>query len=506
MRIIRRLLIWGVPAVLILGVIAGVIGWRIYEGARASNVGSLTFSNPLYVPPLLEPASDAQGRKVFDLTLEAGQTELIEGELTPTWGINGSHLSPVLRASRGDEVLINVHNGLDGESTTLHWHGMDLPALMDGGPHQLIRPGETWPATWTINQQAASLWFHPHPHGSTTDHVYRGIVGMFIIDDEDSKSLPIPRQYGVDDVPLIVQDKAFNDDGSLRKRRPPFASLGPLGDEILVNGTHDPYFEVRTTLVRFRLLNGSPARTYSFGFTDGRSFSVIASDSGLLESPVETDRVQLSPGERAEIVVSFTPGDEATLHSFGADLGQDFFTERLNGADDTFDILQIRASQQLDESSPLPEQLVSWTAPDAGEAVATRSFRLSGSSINGQRMDLTRVDEVVRAGSTEIWEVSTGGPHTFHIHLVRFLVLDVDGEPPPPLLGGWKDSVQLQPGRSYRLLVRFADYADPTSPFMFHCHILEHEDSGMMGQFILVDEEDDAPRSLPDPYGDGQED
>ena len=211
----------------------------MYDGARTSNLGQLTFSNRLYVPPLQEPELDAQGRKVFNLRLQAGETEFLDGKLTPTWAVNGPYLAPVLRASRGDQVLINVRNDLGSETTTLHWHGMDLPAAMDGGPHQLIHPGETWPATWTIDQPAATLWFHPHPHGSTKEHVYRGIVGMFIINDDVSDGLPLPRTYGVDDVPLIVQDKAFNGDGRLRERRPLIAPLGPLGDKILVNGTHN---------------------------------------------------------------------------------------------------------------------------------------------------------------------------------------------------------------------------------------------------------------------------
>ena len=501
MKLLRRFLIWGVAAALVAGGVAAAGAYLVYTATATSNVGELTFANRLSIPPLLKSEKDPQGRKVFDLRLQAGEAELIAGKSTPTWGVNGPYLAPVLRASRGDEVLINVRNDLEDEATTLHWHGMDLPAAMDGGPHQLIRPGETWPATWTIDQPAATLWFHPHPHGSTADHVYRGIVGMFIIDDEASGALPLPSAYGVDDIPLIVQDKAFNDDGSLSERRPMFASFGPLGDEILVNGTHDPYFEATTSLVRFRILNSSPVRTYDFGFTDGRSFRVIATDSGLLRKAVETGRIQISPGERAEIVVSFSPGETATLRSFGADLGQDFLSERLSGADDTFDILQVRATASLAESPPLPERLADWEEPDIASVAATPSFRLSGSSsINGKRMDMQRIDHVVRAGSTEIWEVeSGGGAHNFHVHLVRFLILDIDGESPPPLLSGWKDTVQLMPGKRYRLLMTFAEYADPTAPFMFHCHVLQHEDNGMMGQFIVIDEGDEPPGTVPSP-------
>jgi len=485
-RLPARLLTAGLVLATVSTVAVVGVGAWFYTNARITNVGKVEFTQPLAIPPLLEPTTDENGRKVFDLRFQAANTELLPGTRTPTWGLNGSYLAPTVRAERGDEVAMNVTNGVD-ETTTLHWHGMHLPGIMDGGPHQMIEPGESWEPTWTIDQPAATLWFHPHLHNETAEQVYRGVAGMFIIEDERTAALDLPDTYGVDDIPVIVQDKQFHGDGRLDTGTRPASTVGILGDEILVNGTHGPVLEATTTLVRLRLLNASNARVYDLGFTDDRHFSIIATDAGLLPEPVSTTRVQLSPGERAEAVVQVEPGERAMMRSFGADLGLDFFNDRVNGADDTFDILRIDAAEQLDESSPLPGELVELDRLDAGDATRTRSFRLSGSSnINGQSMDMSRIDETVTIDTTEIWEVEAGGgPHSFHPHGTSFLILDIDEDRPPPLLRGWKDTVLLRSGHTYRIIARFEHVADPTAPYMFHCHILEHEDNGMMGQFVV---------------------
>ncbi|MEX0762381.1 MAG: multicopper oxidase domain-containing protein [Dehalococcoidia bacterium] len=499
-RRLKRCLFWAGSAAAIVALLAaGVVTW-LYSQASYSNVGELTFVNRLAIPELLDPVTDERGRKVFDLTFTAGEAELLPGKRSATWGLNGPYLSPTLRASRGDEVVVNVTNAVD-EPTSLHWHGMHLPAAMDGGPHQVIRPGETWSPAWTINQPAASLWFHPHLHESTADHVYRGAAGMFLLDDEDAAGLDIPGAYGLDDVPLIIQDKRFNSDGSLNMRQPVFSEVGILGDEILVNGTHDPYFEATTSLVRFRVLNASNARIYNLGFSDDREFSLIATDSGLLEAAVVMNRIQLSPGERAEIVVNVEEGDDVVFRSFESDLELDFWTERMAGGHDTFDVLSIRAADQLTPSPPLPDALVSMDRPVEADAARTRTFELNGHSlINGQQMDMTRVDAAVEAGDVEIWEVqnSSGIIHNFHVHLVHFALLDIDGEEPPPHLRGWKDTVFIPRGSTVRFISRFDGEADPLVPFMFHCHILMHEDSGMMGQFVVTEPGTSPPDAILD--------
>src|SRR5690606_15238070 len=213
------------------------------------------------------------GTRVFQLTVQAGSREFIAGTPTETWGYNGDYLGPTLRAARGERVAVEFTNSLP-EATTVHWHGMHLPAAMDGNPHQLVEPGGTWRPTWTIDQPAATLWYHPHPHGETEQHVYRGLAGMFLLDDEDSRMPGLPAEYGVDDIPVVVQDKHIGSDGELLLDNDG-NEIGLLGSTILVNGATGPYQEVTTESVRLRLLNGSTARTYNFGVADDRAFQLL---------------------------------------------------------------------------------------------------------------------------------------------------------------------------------------------------------------------------------------
>ncbi len=484
----RRLFTWAV----VLGVVVMVplLGFGAFIAysfatAKVDTVGQVGFDRPLAIPPLAASTVDDQGRRVFDLTLQRGEADLGREEPTPTWGVNGSYLGPTLRAARGEEVLVNVTNDL-GEESTLHWHGMHLPAAMDGGPHQMVPAGDTWSPSWRVDQPAATLWYHPHPHETTAQHVYRGVAGMFILDDPGAAGVDalLPTAYGIDDIPVIVQDKEF-DGSELDTSAGLFEGNGILGDTVLVNGTPGPYLDVTTERVRLRLLNASNARIYNFGFSDDRDFQLIGTDGGLLPAPLELDKIVVSPGERAEVVVEMAPGETSVLRSSPlADAGG-----RFTGGDDSLDVMELRAAAELATSPALPDELA--PAPDLGadDVTETRSFRMSGSNINGDQMDMSRIDEIVELGATERWRVhnAEGGPHNFHVHDVQFVVESIDGSPPPPELAGWKDTVFLPGHREVEVLVRFTDYADPDTPYMYHCHLLRHEDRGMMGQFVVVE-------------------
>lgn len=507
-RLPRRRFVLGVGGV----AVAAGAGWgatflTAYQGRRRSNVGKLSFRTPLRIPGLLDPAPSADGVRRYRLTLAPGTSTLLPGKQTPTWGANGPYLAPTLRLRRGDRIAVTVRNRLP-EATTLHWHGMLLPAAMDGGPHQMIDPGADWNPAWTVRQPAATLWYHPHPHGATGTHVYRGVAGMIVVDDEHSERAALPHAYGVDDVPLVIQDKNFHADGTLDFTETELAetiagvdNLGVLGDTILVNGTYDPYFKVTTRRVRLRLLNGSNARVYRLGFTDGRTFHQVATDAGLLTRPQAMERLLLAPGERAEIVVDFEPGDETVLRSFAPGLDLGFPTERFMGGDDTFDILALRAARELPDAPALPTRIDGAAQPVQAPAGARRRhFEFTGLQINHKTMDMTRIDEVVPAGATEIWEIERGDEwvHVFHVHGCVFHVLDVNGKQPPAYARGPKDTVYLHEFGTTRLAVRFDTHTDPEKPYMYHCHVLRHEDQGMMGQFTVVrpGTEAGAPRTL----------
>ncbi|MDQ3539946.1 MAG: multicopper oxidase domain-containing protein, partial [Chloroflexota bacterium] len=490
-RLTRRTLVvgGGLAGCCTLGVGGGVgIGWFVAGNQDWSNAGDLSFANPLNIPPLADAAVDADGRLVWDLTIQTGASDLLPGALTETWGIDGPLLAPTLRARRGDVVAPVLHNALP-EDTTIHWHGMHLPAVMDGGPHQMIPTGETWSPSWTVDQPAATLWYHPHPHGTTAEHVYKGVAGMFILDDDETDAVGLPGEYGVDDIPLILQDRTFDDDGQLDLSEP--AAIGLFGRTMLVNGTIDPHLEIMRPLTRFRVLNGSNTRFYNLAFSDEREFALVATENGLLpDGPAMLDQLLVGPGERVEIVVACAAGESVVLRSTPHDLGTGFFSFDNVGQDDTIDLIELRAADDLGER----EALSNWTMPstrrpEVPDGATMRSFRLGGhNTINGQEMDMSRIDEVVPAGALEIWEIeSSGQPHTFHIHGATYWVLGNGGDDPPLHLLGPKDTVLVSPDHSMRLAVQFGDHTDPGTPYMYHCHLLRHEDNGMMGQFVVVE-------------------
>jgi len=490
-RLLKAVLI-SVPVVAAEAVAGGAFVWAT---ADVDTVGTIDFTNRLAIPPLATGSRDGSGRRVFGLRATAGTRQLRPGRPTTTWGYDAGHLGPTLRAARGETVVVNVRNELT-EPTTAHWHGMHLPAVMDGGPHQLIRPGDTWSPTWTIDQPAATLWYHPHPHARTARHLYRGLAGLFIVDDPAAGALGLPDRYGVDDIPVIVQDKNLDRRNRLEEGNSLLGDVGILGDILLVNGTMAPYHEVISERIRLRLLNASNARVYRFGLADGRPFALVGTDGGLLPAPHAARRVQLSPGERAEVVVTMRPGERLVLRSYRPELGLDPVNERFTGGDDAFDVLELRAADRLE---PSPEPAGTLAEPPrlapagdrdapAGDRV-DRRFELAGTRISGTAADMGHIDFAVARGTTEIWEVVSPfpRPHNLHIHGTQFQVLSVNGAAPPPELRGWKDTVYTPPEVPIRLAVRFGEYTDRNVPYMFHCHLLNHEDRGMMGQFVVAE-------------------
>ncbi len=347
---------------------------------------------------------------------------------------------------------------------------------------------------------------------------------MIIIDDEQSRELELPSEYGVDDIPLVVQDRSFNADGSFRyvgMRRD--IMTGMFGDTVLVNGTVAAVFEPTTSRVRFRLLNGANARSFSFAFSDGRRFHQVASDGGFLQQPVELDVLLLGPSERAEIVVDFSDGRPVQLVSLPMASSSPFSPQGMMRNmhpmnTEAFNILDLRPQSNRLASVALPASLVPVPRIAESEATRTRQFTLSMAmgmgmrggrggpggnrgggrgmmmgqggdfSINGKSMDMAVINERVARGTTEIWEIINDSMmmHPFHVHHGQFQILDRNRRAPAAYEMGFKDSVKVGAGETVRFIMRFEDFSNEEMAYMYHCHILEHEDNGMMGQFLVV--------------------
>jgi len=298
------------------------------------------------------------------------------------------------------------------------------------------------------------------------------------------RSRPRPRER----VPVTVRDINLTDENRLDEGERFQAGVGIVGEFVTVNGTLAPYLPVTTQRIRLRLLNASASRIYRFGFASGRPFTLVGTDGGLLPTPHGTGRVQLSPGERAEIVVDMRPDERDVLRSFPPRTGLNFWDRRLTGGDDTLDVLQLRAAPRLDPSPPIPARLAEAPRLAAPQTPPHRTFELAKYTINGRTMDMNRIDFAVAHGSTEVWEVTAidGSPHNFHVHDVQFQVLSVGNEPPQPHLRGWKDTIHTPPNVPIRIAMRFRSHPNPAVPYMFHCHIPSHEDRGLMGQFVVT--------------------
>ena len=447
----------------------------------------------LPIPPILIP--EAQGAtKVFRLTAQKGQSQFVAGKTTATYGFNGNYLGPTLRAGLGDRVLIHVTNNL-GETTTVHWHGMHLPAAMDGGPHQTVADNTTWTPQFSIHQPAATLWYHPHMMGQTLRQVGMGLTGLFILDDTDPAQSELPHAYGIDDIPLIIQAKTFDANGqfNLNGGGGGGGRGGGGATTTLVNGAISPAINTPASRLRFRLLNASSEEFYNIGFAGGQSFYQVASDGGLLTAPVALTRLQLAPAERAEIVFDVDPATPMMLQSFNGNAGGRGGVTFRTGT-----LLTINPTQTTAVPTALPATLAAIERLTPASAAQSRQFVLGGDdqnpTINGQAMtttaemmDMTNVIQV-KLDTTEIWNVinRSNDTHAFHIHDIQFQILQRNGVPPAANESGLKDTVVVHPAETVLLIMRFTDYADPNTPYMYHCHLLNHEDNGMMGQFVVV--------------------
>ncbi|HNV97923.1 MAG TPA: multicopper oxidase domain-containing protein [Chitinophagales bacterium] len=468
------------------------------------NAAFVFSQNPLLIPPVLYGPE-------FNLNVQNGTVEFIPGIVTPTYGINGDILGPTLMVNEGDVITVNVTNNLTGtgNSTTMHWHGFHLSAEDDGGPHQIIEQGATWSPSWEVMNDAATLWYHPHGDGKTDLQVARGLAGFFIVRDMEETLLDLPRSYGIDDIPLAIQTKAFDVLNQI-------AIATEMDTLPMVNATVDPYIELPAQVIRLRLLNGASMRTFYIGFTNDMPFYVIAGDGGLLSEPVEHTRLILPPGERYEILIDLSgmEGQSLMMRSFASEFPDGIYgaanpsgmgmgtimgydANPLNGAD--FDLLQITVGAPT--ASPVTAIPASLIAPKTIPAYTnTRYFTLEPETmgmdnmvmgpfvINGVSFNMDVINEVVPINTIEKWRITnnTHISHPFHIHEGQFLIDNINGMAPDAVDAAFQDVVFIPPGQFAEVIKTFEDFADDMVPYMYHCHMLHHEDDGMMGSFTVV--------------------
>ena len=473
------------------------------------------FETPLPIPQLIDAKSSGNS---VSLTIGQGTHAYRPGRLVRSFGYSAPVLGPVIRLIRGETVDVTIENTMS-RATTVHWHGLIIPGAVDGGPHNTIAPGGRWTASLHVDQPETTCWFHPHPHGETAEQVYSGLAGMLILEDGSGGGMGLPHRYGIDDLPLILQDRFLDRQGTpLYQPGPMDIMAGYRGDTFIVNGAIAPVARVPAGLVRLRVLNAANARFFDLQFSDDRTFHVIASDGGYLAAPVALRRLLIVPGERYELLVDFTDGAEVVLET-GADQNVPMMGMMGGGA------AAVGGSVMKFQIDPaavatvtaLPKKLIEVQSLDRSKVAARRQFLLNDMmmmgdgmmgggmmgrgmmggqgfgrgdrgprmAINGQPFDMERINVTAKRGTMELWEIgSQMMAHPFHVHGTQFQVLSLNGQVPPPHMQGWKDTVLV--AREAQILVPLSQPASREHALMFHCHILEHEDAGMMGQYVCT--------------------
>ena len=454
--------------------------------------------NNLWIP-------DTISGTTFNLAIKDTFKQIITpGNQTITGGINNNFWGPTLFFNKGDTVHMNVRNKLN-DSTTLHWHGMHLPAVMDGGPHQVIPPGTLWQPYWKVANNAGTYWYHPHLHEMTLEHLTKGIGGFIIVRDPVESALALPRKYGIDDIPLVLTSRRYSASNQF------VTLLTSYGDYMLTNGTPSAQVSLPKQYVRLRILNAEVERGYDIGFSDNRTFYIIGNDGGLLNAPVAVTRVKLMVGERVEIMVNLSAdliGSSINLMAYNS--GQAFgfpgaepatsgqFGSLLNNAN--FNLLHINViATTSNPITAVPATLANNTYWTSSNATVTRTLNITNGNpgpnpipfnFDNTSFAIGTINKTVNLNDIEKWTVVNNNVfgHTFHIHDVEFKITQRNGSAAGvgSHESGWKDVMYVPKGESVSFVAKFDDYADAIHPFMYHCHFSNHEDDGMMGQFIVT--------------------
>jgi spore coat protein A, manganese oxidase len=435
----------------------------------APPVEPFTIRMPL--PRVLQPMTSTSLMDVYQLSVRQANVEILPGLQTPAITYGGQFIGPTIRARVGRPVLLRLVNQL-GEPANIHLHGGHVPAASDGHPLDVVDPGGTRLYDYPNRQDAATLWYHDHAHHMEAEHVYRGMHGFYLLEDDDERYLRLPS--GLYDVPIMIRNAAFDETGALlfNVRDSPAARATTL-----VNGKPTPYFPVAARKYRFRILNGANHWNMKINL-GGRTMLQIAGDGGLLPAPVPTTELPITAAERAEIVIDFSQYP----------VGTQLVLSHESGPIMRFDVVRTAT-----DDSRVPSVLRPLPAMPPATVVRDMTLGLSDDFsvfwIDGKPFDPNRVDLRIRRGTTEIWRITNldtrfNIAHSFHMHLTQFQVLDRDGGAPLPNETGLKDTVLIPAGSTVSVKATFGTHL---GRYVYHCHMMEHSAAfAMMGQMEIV--------------------
>jgi FtsP/CotA-like multicopper oxidase with cupredoxin domain len=472
------------------GVIAGAALTRATSRHDPPRDRLPRFDVPLPIPRVLEPLRTDETTDYYEIVQSEERVEILPGRHTVIWGYNGTFPGPTIKARRGRTVVVRHVNRLSAP-TAVHLHGGVTPPESDGFPTDHVLPGEAREYRYPNVQRAATLWYHDHTMERTGRNIYMGLSGLYLLENDDEHSLGLPD--GPYDVPLLIQDRRFESDGSFQYKME--NHLGAKSGMMLVNGAPWPRLDVSTRAYRFRIVNGSNATPLRLALSSGDSMIQIATDGGLLPTPIACQRIPLGMAERVEVIIDFS------RHPVGTDIVLQNLDTRGATGSISGEIMQFHVARVERDGRAIPARLAESEALDRSAAVRTRQFVFSvrpsfdplpspSWRINGQRFDAETPIASPRYGDCEIWRFTNrrflgvlGIVHPVHVHLVAFKVVERNGGPPLPHETGWKDTVSVDRDEAVSVMARFDGYR---GRFLLHCHNLEHEDHSMMVRFDVV--------------------
>lgn len=470
--------------------------------------------------------------------------KVLKGSPDTIKNLPNSYLAPTLNLQKGQKVRIYLKNKLPAESI-LHWHGLHVPSKMDGNPMYAINHGETFVYEFEILNRAGTYWYHAHTHSVTAKQVYSGLAGLIIVSDAEEQALNLPK--GDYDIPVVIQDRSFDNQNQLVYVSHMMQKMmGFLGDQIMINGQPDFVLPVEKRSYRLRLLNGSNSRIYKLAWDDGTAVTVIGTDGGLIEKPETMPYVMLAPAERRELWIDFSdkpieteltlrsiPFDGASMHGgmmggmgggmmggrrggmgmggmMGGRRGMGGMSGNSLPLGGDYAVLKVKVVKQAKSNDSLPAKLtpinplkLSDAANQNNPRTITLSMRHMSALLNGRsyKMNDIRPDEVIPVNTLQLMAFDNGYersmgmmamPHPMHLHGEQFQVIKREVNPRHQSAhasvnkglvdNGWKDTVLVMPGERVTFLKPFNDFK---GLFMYHCHNLEHEDMGMMRDFLI---------------------